>query len=96
VFQTLQGDSNLNSPRCVYVCVCVCVCVCVYVCLVILPSITSSTGLIMQREYSIIEWIFLAHKQNKKLETYIKKISELTIKVRIRLCQLSGADLTKF
>ena len=34
--------------------------------LVILPSTHSPTGLIMQREDSIMEWIFLAHKQSKK------------------------------
>jgi hypothetical protein len=56
--------------------------------LVILPS----TGLIMEREDSIVEWISLVHKQSKKLKTYIEKISELIIKGRIRLCQLSGTD----
>ena len=54
--------------------------------LVILPSIHSRTGLIMQREGSIVEWIFLAHKQSEKSITYIEKISELIIKGRIRLC----------
>ena len=49
----------------------------------------------MQREDSIMEWIFLAHKQSKKVKTYIEKISELIIKGRIRLCQLLGTDPTK-
>ena len=49
----------------------------------------------MQREDSIIEWIFLGHKQNKKLKTYIEKFPELNIKSRVRLCQLSGTDLTE-
>ena len=48
--------------------------------LVLLPSTHSSTGLIMQREDSIMEWIFLAHKQNKKLKTYVEKKSKLIIK----------------
>jgi hypothetical protein len=29
----------------------------------------------MQREDNILEWIFLAHKQNKKLKTYMEKVS---------------------
>ena len=62
--------------------------------LVILPPTHSPPGLTMQREDSIIEWIFLAHKQSQKLKTYIEKISELIIKGRIRLCQLPGTDLT--
>lgn len=48
--------------------------------LVILLSSDSPTGLIMQREDSIMEWIFLAHKQNKKLKTYVEKKSKLIIK----------------
>ena len=48
--------------------------------LVLLPSTHSPTGLIMQREDSIMEWIFLAHKQNKKLKTYVEKKSKLIIK----------------
>lgn len=38
--------------------------------LVILPSIHSPAGLIMQREDSILEWIFLAQRQSKNLKTY--------------------------
>lgn len=36
--------------------------------LVLLPSTHSPPGLIMQREDSIMEWTFLAHKQSKKNE----------------------------
>lgn len=36
--------------------------------LVILPSIHSTTGLIMQRKNWIMEWIFLAHKKSKNLK----------------------------
>jgi hypothetical protein len=63
--------------------------------LVILPSTHSPTGLITQREDSIIEWIFLAHEQSKKFNTYIEKVSDLIIKVRITLQQLSGTDPDK-
>ncbi|KAL6055804.1 hypothetical protein STEG23_028764 [Scotinomys teguina] len=45
--------------------------------LVILPSRHSPTGILMQREDVILEWIFLPHKPNKKLKTYIEKISDL-------------------
>jgi hypothetical protein len=38
--------------------------------LVILPSIHSSAGLIMQTEDNIMEWISLAHKQSKKIRSY--------------------------
>lgn len=48
--------------------------------LVILPSIHSPTGLTMQREDTILEWIFLAQKQSQNLKTYIKKVSGLIIK----------------
>lgn len=44
--------------------------------LVTLPSIYSPTLIIMQREDSIMEWIFLAYIQSKKLKTYTEKISE--------------------
>ena len=33
-----------------------------------------------------------AHKQNKKLQTYIEKISHLILKGKLRLCQLPGKD----
>ncbi|KAL6031093.1 hypothetical protein STEG23_029426 [Scotinomys teguina] len=34
-------------------------------------------GILMQREDVILEWIFLPRKPNKKLKTYIEKISDL-------------------
>jgi hypothetical protein len=43
----------------------------------------------MQREGSIMERIFLAQKQSKKLKI------ELIIKCRLRLYQLSGIDPAK-
>lgn len=63
--------------------------------LFILPSTRSPTVFIVQREDSIMEWIFLAHKQGKKLKTYIEKISELIIRSRIRLHQMSGTKLAE-
>lgn len=107
LFQTLQGDKDLNSPRKLsaeaekelalverklqdthldridpkMACV-----------LVILPSTHSPTGILMQREDYILEWIFLAHKQSKKLKTYIEKVSELILKGKLRLRQLVGMD----
>ncbi|KAL6087196.1 hypothetical protein STEG23_008805, partial [Scotinomys teguina] len=45
--------------------------------LVILPSRHSPTGILMQREHVILEWIFLPCKPNKKLKTDIEKISDL-------------------
>lgn len=48
--------------------------------LVILPSTHSPIGLIMGREDSIMEWIFLAQKRNKKFKTYTEKASNLIIK----------------
>ena len=100
LFQTLQGDKDLNSPRKLsaeaekeltlverklqdthldridpkMACI-----------LVILPSTHSPTGILMQREDYILEWIFLAHKQSKKLKTYIEKVSELILKGKMRL-----------
>lgn len=107
LFQTLQGDKDLNSPRKLsaeaekelalverklqdthldridpkMACI-----------LVILPSTHSPTGILMQREDYILEWIFLAHKQSKKLKTYIEKVSELILKGKLRLRQLVGMD----
>ena len=46
----------------------------------------------MQRKDTILEWIFLPHKQNKKLKTYIEKISDLVLKGKLRLHQLTGKD----
>ena len=107
LFKTLQGDKDLNSPRelsseaerelalvekklrdahidrvdpdlnCI---------------LVILPSKHSPTGILMQREDVILEWIFLPHKPSKKLKTYVEKISELIFKGKLRLRQLTGMD----
>ena len=60
--------------------------------LVILPSRISPTGILMQREDTILEWIFLPHKPSKKLKTYVEKVSELIIKGKLRLRQLAGID----
>ncbi|KAL6083058.1 hypothetical protein STEG23_027534 [Scotinomys teguina] len=40
--------------------------------------------ILMQREDVILEWIFLPRKPNKKLKTYIEKISDLIHKDKIR------------
>ena len=105
--KTLDGDKDLNSPRELtaeaekelmmveeklqeahvdrvdpnFSCV-----------LVILPSRISPTGILMQREDTILEWIFLPHKPSKKLKTYVEKVSELIIKGKLRLRQLAGID----
>ncbi|KAL6058684.1 hypothetical protein STEG23_035833 [Scotinomys teguina] len=60
--------------------------------LVILPSRHSPTGILMQREDIILEWIFLPNKQSKKLKTYVEKISDLILKGELRLRQLAGID----
>ncbi|KAL6048456.1 hypothetical protein STEG23_026502, partial [Scotinomys teguina] len=60
--------------------------------LVILPSRHSPTGILMQREDIILEWIFLPNKQSKKLKTYVEKISDLILKGKLRLHQLAGID----
>ena len=57
---------------------------------VILPSRISPTGILIQRENTILEWIFLPHKPSKKLKTYVEKVSELIIKGKLRLRQLAG------
>lgn len=49
----------------------------------------------MHTEISILKCIFLAHKQNKKLKTYIEKVSELILKGKMRLGQLPGIDLVE-
>ena len=46
----------------------------------------------MQMEDYILEWIFLAHKQGKKLKAYIEMVSELLLKKRERLQKLVGMD----
>lgn len=50
--------------------------------LVILPSRQFPSGILMQRKHIIFEWIFLPHKQNKKLKTYMKKIVNLIKKLK--------------
>ncbi|KAL6073224.1 hypothetical protein STEG23_034606 [Scotinomys teguina] len=50
--------------------------------LVILSSRHSPTDILMQREDVILEWILLPCKPNKKLKTYIEKISDLIHKDR--------------
>lgn len=63
--------------------------------LVIQSSLHSPIGSLIQRTYNTLEWIFLAHKQSKTLKTYIEKVSELTLKGKLRLCQLAGIDPSK-
>ena len=46
----------------------------------------------MQMEDYILEWIFLAHKQGKKLNAYMEMVSELLLKKRERLQKLVGMD----
>ena len=60
--------------------------------LVILPSRISPTGILMQREDIILEWIFIPNKPSKKLKTYVEKVSELIIEGKLRLRQLAGID----
>ena len=57
-----------------------------------LSSRISPTGILMQWEVIILEWIFIPHKPNKKLKTYVEKVSELIIKGKLRLHQLAGID----
>ncbi|KAL6058683.1 hypothetical protein STEG23_035832, partial [Scotinomys teguina] len=49
-------------------------------------------SILMQREDVILEWIFLPHKPNKKLKTYIERISDLIHKGKLRLCQFTEMD----
>ncbi|KAL6034957.1 hypothetical protein STEG23_012072 [Scotinomys teguina] len=49
-------------------------------------------GILMEREDVILEWIFLPHKPNNKLKTYIEKISDLIHNSKLRLHQLTGMD----
>ncbi|ERE67035.1 HERV-K-3q27.3 provirus ancestral Pol protein [Cricetulus griseus] len=60
--------------------------------LVILPSKEYPSGILVQKEDTILGWIFLPHKQNKKLKTYIEKISDLILKGKLRLHRLTGKD----
>jgi hypothetical protein len=57
--------------------------------LFILPSTYFPTGILMKKEVSILEWIVLAFKQNKK---YPERFSDLIVKGRIILHQLAGID----
>lgn len=108
LFQTFQGDKDLNSPRKLsaetereFILVekklqdahvdhldpqldCI---------VVILPFTHLTTGILMQREDNILEWIFFCHKkQNEKLNTYVEKVSELILKGKLRLCPLTEID----
>ena len=46
----------------------------------------------MQMEDYILEWIFLARKQGKKLKAYMEMVSELLLKKKERLQKLIGMD----
>ena len=63
--------------------------------LVILPSKHSPTGILIQRENVILEWIFLPYNPSNKLKTYVEKISELIFKGKLRLYQLTRMDPTE-
>ncbi|KAL6031325.1 hypothetical protein STEG23_000678 [Scotinomys teguina] len=52
----------------------------------------SPTGILMQREDIILEWIFLPNQHSKNLKTLVEKISELILKGKSRLQQLAGID----
>lgn len=56
-----------------------------YCILVTLSSTHSPKGILMQREDSILEWIFLSQKQNKMFLNWFWK-------EKLRLYQLSGID----
>ncbi|KAL6038617.1 hypothetical protein STEG23_017921, partial [Scotinomys teguina] len=60
-----------------------------------LDALSLPFGILMQREDVILEWIFLPCKPNKKLKTYIEKISDLihkgTALIPILLLTNSGA-----
>lgn len=49
----------------------------------------------MQRKDIILEWIFLSHKQSKKLQTYIEKISDLNLEGKLRFHQLTEMEPAK-
>lgn len=59
------------------------------------PSMHSPRGIVMQTEDNILEWMLLPHKESKKLKTQVKKVSELILKAKLRLCQLTGIDPTE-
>ena len=56
--------------------------------LVMLPSKFSPTGILMQREDIILEWIFLPHK------THVEKVAEVILKGKLRHDQLARIDPT--
>lgn len=58
----------------------------------ILPSMHSPTRILIQREDNNLGCIFLPHKQSKILKTYVETISELILKEKLRLCQLTRID----
>lgn len=47
--------------------------------LVMLASIHSLMGILMQRTDNILEWIF-CHVNSKKIQTFVRKISKLILK----------------
>ena len=49
----------------------------------------------MQMEDYILEWIFLAHKQSRKLKTYKEMVSELSLKSKTRFQKLVGMNPTE-
>lgn len=51
-----------------------------------------STGILIQRRDSILEWTFLSHKLSKKNKTYVGKVSDLILKGTLKLHQLAGID----
>lgn len=54
--------------------------------LIVFHTPHSPTGLLQQQD-NLIEWIFLAHKAQKKLQSYEQKIADIIIKGRLRLRQ---------
>jgi hypothetical protein len=55
--------------------------------LVICPSTHSLSRVLLPRENSIVEWIFLAHNKVKQMKTCMEMIAELTMKHRIIIHQ---------
>lgn len=49
-------------------------------------------AILIQGEDNIIEWIFCHTKRVKKNKELCRKFSELILKVKLRLCQLTGID----
>lgn len=61
----------------------------------ITPPRESSSDILMQREDTLLERIFLLHKQSKKLKTSVENISDLILKGKLQLQQLTGMDLAE-